>query len=1022
MSRKTLISILACLLSLLPILIHSQTLTKYEYWFDDNFSGRKSGNLSGTNKLVNTSISTNGLDNGVHKFSFRAKQSDGYFSAVTSSLFLKRTAAQSSQMEYWFDDNFDQRESISIGNTEEEQSFDLDLRDNAKFPMGFHNLNIRVTIEGEGESAVYSSPVLKLSAGKATQLEYWIDDDFAHAHTISGSLASDGQDYLFVSDLDLGNISPGHHRLYCRAVSNSKRTASAVTMTPIMVKSRYNVNSADVKVTQYSLSVDNETPVVAKLGNLDNDITFEQDFDIHDLTPGTHTLKAKFWNNLGASVGEESQFTVTVPETPAITLSATEASGSVQLRFNVPRNVHRYALNRRDANGAKAVIYKCPENVAGGGFYTDTPPAGSYTYFVQGSYRDASGTSHLVSSDEVAVNVAEVQASKGFGYITGIIWPKYGVATMHDIVYSDGWETTITDKYFERQQIPVGTTLTISVRGNSQEVFETATVTIKAGENLVSLKDLNNVEYESKPNYYNHDLDFCSDLDWVGNNYQFSVKNVTRNTWSGYVRLRIITKDKALKEKLKEEEEGGDGESTDPSLEEDYGEITPGLRAEDNYVYVYSKEIQKLQSGESTMVSLSLDDVFAPDKKDWYYIYIESVGKWNIDPKGSEKVKLIGIDHDYSVTENPILRKINKDDLKLAVAKELMQDAEYGANIILACCSKLNQLNGIIGNMGDVGWVELSKMYKEKYPIDLNDLNQYIDEAIETESAAEFKEDLMMQAFLFEVFGYNSLDFANTFREDIANDIFKYSKGVEEYLGGAMQVLKYIRDYRQWDNMNECEKYFNCADAILEAADRYTNTPICKMLKVYTKVGKSLIQKALEYAATYYDNYAASFLKENAPSANDNPKNDYNRHVDFKIKVRANYWMDFFGHEYFNFEKNGTSPIRDVVVKVHNIPGYPKSVATILFDLIPVSDGVMLKQTSMLNEDVLDDQKPIDQMWMEIKWKNGRKTVVPLRADIDGVDFVGAGESISRTSLYTVYLQSGTTKFDNMADDIEIKK
>lgn len=194
------------------------------------------------------------------------------------------------------------------------------------------------------------------------------------------------------------------------------------------------------------------------------------------------------------------------------------------------------------------------------------------------------------------------------------------------------------------------------------------------------------------------------------------------------------------------------------------------------------------------------------------------------------------------------------------------------------------------------------------------------------------------------------------------------------------------------------------------------------MLKAYTKVGKSLIQKALEYGATYYDNYAASFLKENAPSANDNPKNDYNRHIDFKIMVRADSWKNFFSNQYFDFKKNGTSPIRDVVVKAHNIPGYPKSVATMLFDLIPVSDGVMLKQTGMVNESQLDDQKPIDQMWMEIKWKNGRKTVVPLRADIDGVDFVGAAESISRTSLYTVYLQSGVTEFDNMADDIIIKK
>jgi hypothetical protein len=60
-------------------------------------------------------------------------------------------------------------------------------------------------------------------------------------------------------------------------------------------------------------------------------------------------------------------------------------------------------------------------------------------------------------------------------------------------------------------------------------------------------------------------------------------------------------------------------------------------------------------------------------------------------------------------------------------------------------------------------------------------------------------------------------------------------------------------------------------------------------------------------------------------------------------------------------------------------------------------------------------------MWMEIKWKNGRMTKVPLRDDIDGVVFNQATLG-QLTHLYTVYLQSETTTFDNMADEIEIKE
>lgn len=1078
------------MLCLLPATIGAQSLSRYEYWFDDDYASRQSGTLSGSDNVINKAIPTTGLDYGVHRFNLRVRRSDNMYSAVTSQLFLKLDRGTSNTVEYWFDDNIDNCSTIPLPAFDEDCDLTLDLADAVNFPLGFHKLNMRVTTAGGGLSAVSTSDVLKLAGGVATQLEYWFDDDIAHCQRLNGSLASTGDAYIYNTNLDLtalppgmhrlnyravspdgdsksavmtqkvmkmpsgtikymeywvdgdiasrkhvspnststsaavvfnttadlGAVNSGAHRLYMRGVSDDRKMSTAITSMPVIVKSQYsNMNPADVTMKRYSVSVDNEEPVTVKFGTPDFDVTLDRDVDLHDLSTGTHTLKTKFWNSFGAGVGLEQQFTIKEPETPVINLSVTEKDGIVLLRYDIPANQKNYRLQRKDANGAKHTIFR--DEVFRGwevsDWWNDTPEAGCYTYYVESVYYDSEGNHHLLKSNEVSVNIAKAQEDlNNCGYITGRIVPTYGAADFHDIVFSDGVKTRTSNNFFERQMIPAGTTLTISVIGNSREEFETATITIKPGENHVKLKDLNNTEFVSKPNNYYSDLDFSSDLEWVGNSYQFSVRNTTRNTWSGYVRLRIISKDKAQKEK--------DSETTDPTEQEVYDEITPGLRAEDNYVYVFSEEIKNLQSGQSTIVSLSLDDVFAPDKNDRYYIYFESIGKWNSDPKGSEKVKIIGIDRDYSITENPMLRQVNKKDLKMALEKERWQDAEYAANIILACCSKLNQLNGIIGNLGDIGWVELSKVYREKYPLDLNKLNQYIGEAIETKSTTEFREDVMMQNFLFYVFGYNSLDFANTFREKIANDIFKYSKGVEDYLGGAMEVLKCIKEYRNWESMDDYERYFYCADAILDITDRYTNTPLCKMFKTYIKVGKSLIQKALEYGATLYDNYAGSMLKDNAALPGEHY--DYNRNIDFKIMVRTNSKMNLFSDRYFNFEENGTSPIREVVVKAHNIPGRPGSIATFRFDPVPVSDGVMLKQMgSCDDESMLDDNRLIDRMWMEIKWKNGRTTKIPLRDDIDGVVFKQATAG-QLTHLYTVYLQSETTTFDNMADNIEIKE
>ena len=48
-------------------------------------------------------------------------------------------------------------------------------------------------------------------------------------------------------------------------------------------------------------------------------------------------------------------------------------------------------------------------------------------------------------------------------------------------------------------------------------------------------------------------------------------------------------------------------------------------------------------------------------------------------------------------------------------------------------------------------------------------------------------------------------------------------------------------------------------------------------------------------------------------------------------------------------------------------------------------------------------------------------TKIPLRDDIDGVEFESSS-ILQNTKQWTVYLQSGTTKFSNMADVLEVKK
>ena len=531
MSRKAIHIILPCLLCMLPVLLCAQSLTRLEYWFDDDFASRRSVSLSGSDATVERSLSTDGLDNGVHKICFRSLRSDGMYTAISSSLFFKQYSDSGETFEYWLDDDYDGRVRMNIADTEEEQELIFDLSDEQQCPFGYHQLHFRVAQAGKGMSATYttgiwkrqlgtatqleywfdndiknskildgklassgdayifntdidmsalsvgvhllnyrpcdsktqlvgmvqsttimkvpsgiasqveywfdddmanskiltghlssdeggyiinadidvsllsigmhrlnyracdkennlfgaiisspvmkvpsgiasqveywfdddmenskildgklassgdayvfnneinagslsmgmhrlnyracdkennlygaviSSPIVKLSVGTATALEYWIDDDRTKVHTINGQLASNGKDYIFASDLDLGEVSAGHHRLYCRAVSNSKRTVTAVTMTPIIVKPRYNVEGTeDLKVTQYSIAVDDEKPLMFDVPTPEETVTITYELDARRLLNGFHTLTTKFWNNLGKNVTEQSTF------------------------------------------------------------------------------------------------------------------------------------------------------------------------------------------------------------------------------------------------------------------------------------------------------------------------------------------------------------------------------------------------------------------------------------------------------------------------------------------------------------------------------------------------------------------------------------------------------------------------------------------------------------------------------------------------------------------------------------------
>ncbi|MBR4829278.1 MAG: hypothetical protein IKZ92_05705 [Muribaculaceae bacterium] len=1001
--RKIIIQgLLACLLALFPGLMPAQTLTSYEYWFDDDVDGRQTGTLSGTNDAVTFYADARRLSQGIHRLNFRARQSDGSYSAVTTSVFIKVAAGVGNKLEYWIDDDRSNLRVIegSLASDGEDYIFNKDLDMRAVSP-GLHRLNLRPrSTSGLTSGAITTADFIKISTGTADKLEYWLDGDRSTVHVIEGTQASDGSGYVFVNDLDLGDVTPGYHRLYYRAVSSTDLTASAVCMSPIIVKSRYyhDENEA-VVMKKYSISVDDETPEIHDVLRPKEDFPYNKMLDARYLSLGQHTLKATFWNSMGMSVSVEQPFTVKLPEPGEIMLTATEQDGLVKLEYNnVPNNVKHSVLRAKPGGRwfpVHTIKESCSPDVAS--HYIDIPSAaGTYNYKVRSRYENFDGSTDTVGSNVVTVNVPHTKDElTNYGYIIGQVPDMYPL--IKHAYFSDGEHVPFTGNHFSREMIPVGTELTIEVieSSNSETYYQPVTLTVKAGENLVNFEPLTGSE---RPYYDEHHLEFASDLEWTGMNFTFDVKCHASKRWKGRVRLRVISK-KEYEENSGDDGSGGLNPSGDAGTQAGAVAPMPNVDVQKNYYYTYSEPFT-LDPGKTTTVTLSLDNLFPDKKKEHYLCFFESEGQWRDGVESMDEIRLLEINRAYNVTENPEDRLIDKNLLEQAKEEVLKQDAEYAANLILMIANYIKSFDGILGKTIETcDIVKAWSLYEVN--ISESDYNAMMKNALNSETWDEFIHSDVVKKAPVTVFADFGSELSTTLRDDVVSDILKYDKGVQQYLSKAMSVLKYVNKYKEWEQLNTYERSFYCLEAILNAYEK-TN-PFAKLVKPYVEVGRSMIAKALEYGEVYNAGYEAQDL--------------YEGKIKFKIKVQTNLLVDF------NFAYHGTSAIREVKVMAANRDEWDKTmVDTIYFEPEGVWDGVMLRQTRYSGIDPmtgggnLEFGKPLQRLWMEIKWKNGRTSKIPL---VGKNEEVGVNYS-SLDRRYTVHFKSGSTKYKNIADIIQL--
>ena len=228
------------LLMVFPLiqLVAQNTLNQVQYWFDGDLNSSQSMVLpSDTN--FSHSIPTQQLTVGLHTFNIRYRQDSSNYSAVVSSVFLKRnTSISASEMEYWIDGDFVNRSTLPFITNGSSVALSLPMQ---SLTNGLHTLSVRYRDTLGVFSSVVNHSFMKLNKTiSASEMEYWIDGDFANRSTLP--FTTNGS--LVALSLPMQSLTNGLHTLSLRYKDTLGVFSSAVNQSFMKIGTSVNVGPA----------------------------------------------------------------------------------------------------------------------------------------------------------------------------------------------------------------------------------------------------------------------------------------------------------------------------------------------------------------------------------------------------------------------------------------------------------------------------------------------------------------------------------------------------------------------------------------------------------------------------------------------------------------------------------------------------------------------------------------------------------------------------------------------------------
>lgn len=313
MRRKSLIFYLACSLQLVSAQAQTsgqvfaksaneandvRTLAMGEYWIDGMYNDRKAMNVNGSGASFSCDVTE--LTEGLHTISFIVKDSKNNYSATKSLVFyhsdLKNAHKSGSpeQCEYWLDDDYAHRRTVSIHDSLAAFSCQVD-----ELTEGLHTLSYIVK-DSQGMCSstkslmFYHANRMGNTVSHTPDLfEYWIDNDPTSKKSIK--INSDSA----VFSIDISSCNDGSHTLTYQI----KDTAGQCSSTRVWEF----VVDTHVPTTTLSLENQSNREVTLKWSADEDEIKFynvyvaENEESFYLWKPNTTTTSATFMTKEGTT-------------------------------------------------------------------------------------------------------------------------------------------------------------------------------------------------------------------------------------------------------------------------------------------------------------------------------------------------------------------------------------------------------------------------------------------------------------------------------------------------------------------------------------------------------------------------------------------------------------------------------------------------------------------------------------------------------------------------------------------------